>query len=411
VNRYVVRVLTATAAAVLVAAALAAPPAPAATSDAALNRQLTNALAVPHVDPARSAALALDMRTGRVVFSRRTAASLAPASTEKLPVSYALLVRLGPAYRIYTSVYGEGEQRGATWHGRLVLKGSGDPALSSAGLRLLAQRVRAQGIRRVAGPVVGDESFFDQRRTAPGWRPSFYIRQSAPLSALVVDRARYRGAVSRQPALAAAAAFRAALVAAGVQVAGGAGVGRAHAEADELARLASPPLAHLVRTVNRQSDNFTAEQLLKHLGAVASGRGTTPAGAAVVTRTLRETGIPLAGVRIVDGSGLSLENRLTADALVGILVAAWENPFLRGPVLSSLAIAGQNGTLRRRLVGTPAAGRVFAKTGTTREACTLAGFVGGRYVFAVLQNGAPVSTHWARVAQDRFVTTLARQQP
>jgi D-alanyl-D-alanine carboxypeptidase/D-alanyl-D-alanine-endopeptidase (penicillin-binding protein 4) len=262
----------------------------------------------------------------------------------------------------------------------------------------------------VTGSILGDEAYFDTRRTAPGWRSWYYIRESAPLSALAADGARYRGRVSHSPALAAAAAFRATLIGAGVRVAGGARLGRVGSEELELASIESPTLLQIVRIVNRDSDNFTAEVLLKHLGAATTGRGTTAAGAGVVTRTLRDALVPVAGVRIVDGSGLSLSDRLTANALVAILAAAWRDPALRAPFLSTLAVAGRTGTLRRRLRGTPAAGQVLAKTGTTRQSCALAGYVGGRYAFAVLQNGAPVSTSWSRTAQDRFVTVLARQK-
>lgn len=396
------------AALVAVVACALAPAA--AAADPSLTLRLSRSLSVPRVDSARSAALAVDLRSGEVVFSHRSGLALAPASTEKLPLTYALLVRLGPSYRIATRVYGRGDGLdGTTWHGDLVLKGHGDPTLSTAGLRRLAAQVRALGIRRVTGSIVGDESYFDARRTGPGWRPS-YLRYSAPLSALVVDRALHRNAVSPRPGLAAAAAFRAALSSAGVQVTGGARLGRANAGELELAELESPPLLQLVRVVNRHSDNFTAEQLLKHLGAAESGKGTTPAGAAVVMRTLRGAGVPLAGIRIADGSGLSLDNRLTANALVAILRAAWTEPTLRTTLVSSLAVAGREGTLKRRLRGPPVAGRVFAKTGSTRQASTLAGYVGGRYAFAVLQNGTPVSHSWARTAQDRFVTVLARSE-
>jgi len=403
-NAYPTRLLLAVLAAV--ALAPAAEAAPAAATDPALATRLSQSLAVPHVNPARSAALAVDLESGDVVFARHARLSLAPASTEKLPVSYALLVRLGPSHRIVTSVYGEGGLEGTTWHGDLVLKGRGDPTLALASLRSLALQVRALGIRHVTGSVVGDETFFDARRTGPAWKPSF-LRYAAPLSALVVDRGRYG---SHRPALGAADAFRRALAAAGVQVAGGARTGAAETEEIELASVSSPPLVQLVRSVNRHSDNFTAEQLLKHLAAVETGRGTTAAGAAIVMRTLRDAGIPLDGVRIADASGLSLANRVTAEALVGVLRAAWTKPALRGTFVSSLAVAGESGTLRKRLRGTPAAGAVYAKTGTTRQACTLAGYVRGRYVFAVLQNGAPVSYSWSRVAQDRFVTVLARAE-
>ena len=100
-------------------------------------------------------------------------------------------------------------------------------------------------------------------------------------------------------------------------------------------------------------------------------------------------------------------DRQTVDALVGILVLAWDDPLLRGSFLSTLAVAGRSGTLEGRLRGPPTAGNVWAKTGTTRRSSALAGYVAGRYAFAVIQNGSPISSWWARRAQDRFVTVLA----
>ena len=407
VSLYRLAALAALLAALAGGAAPPAAPAPAAAPDVAA--RLARALAVPHVDNARTAAVAVDLTSGRVLFARNWTLPLAPASTEKLPLTYALLARLGPAYRIETTVLAGGTLDGVTLRGNLVLKGAGDPTLATAGLRRLAAQVRAFGIRRVTGSVVGDESLFDGRRTAPGWKPWYYVNESAPLSALVVNRARYRGSVTRAPALAAALAFRSILVAAGVAVTGPATVGRAAAGDVEVAATASPPLLHILRTVNRASDNFTAELLLKHLGAVESGRGTSAAGTAAVRRILAGAGIPLGGVRLVDGSGLSLLNRLTARTLVTILAAAWADPLMRGSFLSSLAVAGRTGTLKHRLRRPPAVGRVFAKTGTTARSSALAGFVSGRYAFAVLQNGPPLSPWWCRRAQDRFVTVLARQ--
>jgi D-alanyl-D-alanine carboxypeptidase/D-alanyl-D-alanine-endopeptidase (penicillin-binding protein 4) len=100
-------------------------------------------------------------------------------------------------------------------------------------------------------------------------------------------------------------------------------------------------------------------------------------------------------------------NRLTAAALVGILTAAWTQPEIREPLLQALPVAGVSGTLSDRLRRPPTRGNVIAKTGTTNISSALSGYVKRRYVFAVLQNGRPVSTWWARVAQDRFVTVLA----
>ena len=392
--------------ALVVAGAVAVTPAlPAASSP--LTRKLARALSVPQVSRSESGAVAVDLATGRVVFAHNASRALVPASNEKLAVTFAALVALSPAFRMHTDVLGAGAHSGTTWQGNLILKGFGDPTLSTADLRRLAARVRAAGIRRVTGKVVGDESFFDSRRTAPGWKSSFYLNQSPALSALSVDRGMYRGRLTQNPALAAASAFRAALEQAGVRVAHRSAAGRAPARRVALATDYSPPLWSVVRFMDRESDNFTAELLLKQLGALYGRRGTTASGAAVAMRLLAANGIPLAGVRIVDGSGLSSLDRLTPRALVAILPAAWASPPLRRALLTALPVAGRNGTMRYRMATGPARGNVFAKTGTTLRASSLAGYVKGRYAFAVLQNGSPVASWWARVAQDRFVTVLA----
>jgi D-alanyl-D-alanine carboxypeptidase/D-alanyl-D-alanine-endopeptidase (penicillin-binding protein 4) len=364
---------------------------------------------VPYVSRATSAALAVDLATGDVVFARNTDRPLAPASNEKLAVTYAALEELGADYRIETDVLGDGALRGTTWRGRLYLQGHGDPTLSTSDLYALARRVRAAGIRRVAGGIIGDESFFDSVRTAPGWKPSFYINESPPLSALTVDRARYGYRTSRTPALTAAFLFRLALMRSGVAVTGGVGTGRARADDFRIGAVRSPSLAALLRFMDHESDNFTAELLLKQLSAMDDGSGTTAGGARVVRSVLAEDGIPTTGLRIADGSGLSLLDRLTTRSIVGMLRSAWGNSTLRPTFVSALAVAGLSGTLKDRLRTAPARGNVRAKTGTTDQASALSGFVRSRWVFSVLQNGRPLAIRWARRAQDRFVRVLASQ--
>jgi D-alanyl-D-alanine carboxypeptidase/D-alanyl-D-alanine-endopeptidase (penicillin-binding protein 4) len=390
------------------ALAFAASGATGSASSKPLTERLARALAVPHVPAAHSAAVVVDLTTGAVVFGRNTALSLVPASNEKLPVTYTALETLGPDYRIATDVLGQGALVGTTWRGSLVLQGHGDPTLDDASLVRLARQVRATGIRKVAGSVLGDESYFDSRRTAPGWKPSFYITQSEPLSALTVDRTWFHTHHSSAPAAAAAALFKDALRKQGISVTGRATRGVAGPDAEGLAEVLSPPLGQIVRFMDRESDNFTAELLLKQIGAV-NGAGTTAGGAAQVRTTLSAAGIPLPGVRIVDGSGLSSLDRLTARAIVGILQAAWEDPSIKQSFVSALAVAGRTGTLKDRLRRPPALGVVLAKTGTTSIASALSGFVRSRYIFSVLQNGRPVSYTWARRAQDRFATVLASQ--
>ena len=379
---------------------------PAGAGGSPLAKRLARALVVPHVSQARTGAVAFDLQTGETLFAEHEGLPLAPASNEKLAVTYAALIGLGGAYRIETDVVGRGHRQGAVWQGSLLLVGHGDPTLSRAGLAVLAREVRAAGIRRVTGAVFGDESFFDSRRTVAGWRASYFIYECPPLSALTVDRATYRGRISRNPALSAALAFRDALRRAGVAV-GGAGIGVEHGDEVPLAALDSPPLSEILRYMDRESDNFTAELLLKQLGAIDGVAGTSPAGAAYVRSVLAQAGVPLAGVRIVDGSGLSLLDRLTARAIAAILREAWADDQVRPVLFASLPVAGINGTLAHRMLRPPARGNVRAKTGTTWQASALSGFVRRRYVFSVLQNGNPVSAFWARRAQDRFATALA----
>jgi D-alanyl-D-alanine carboxypeptidase/D-alanyl-D-alanine-endopeptidase (penicillin-binding protein 4) len=147
--------------------------------------------------------------------------------------------------------------------------------------------------------------------------------------------------------------------------------------------------------------------VLKELGTTVAERGSTAAGARVVRHALARAEVPLAGVRIADGSGLSGHDRLTVRALVAILLAGSNDPAIRGPFVTSLAVAGIAGTLEHRLDRRSTRSRVIAKTGTTQRASALAGFVRRRYVFAILQNGSPVPYWSARTAQDRFVTLLA----
>ncbi len=395
------RVLVAVLAAVLLLApgAVSAPRLP-------LPTRLAHALEVPSLSAADSGAIAVDLTSGAVVFERNADTPLAPASNEKLPITFAALRALGPAYRFPTEVLGRGELVGETWEGDLYLKGFGDPTLTSNGLARLAVALKRQGIERVNGRIVGDETWFDTRRTAPGWKSSFFVNECSPLSALVVDRGVYDNHIADHPAVAATGRFRQVLRKHGITT-GRVTVGRTPATAVSLTRIESARLSQIVEFMDRQSDNFTAEMLLKQLGAVRGAGGTSAAGAAVVIDELRDGGIPLAGVHIADGSGLSLDDRLTVRALAALLISFWNDLSMHATVWGALPVAGVSGTLKNRLQTAPARGVVRAKTGTTNEASALSGYVRARYAFAVLENGSPVAYWQAHKAEDRFVTALA----
>ncbi len=382
-----------------------AAPAPSGGVDQSLAASLARALVVPGVARARTGVVVVDLDAGRVIFALHPELALEPASTEKLPLAVTALQRLGRGFRTHTVVLGQGSLVGSTWRGQLVLKGYGDPTLSSGGLAALARAVRNHGISAVTGGVIGDESYFDSLRTCPGWKPSFAKAESPLLSALVVDRGVFDGAATDQPALAAATMFTRALQKAGVAVRGRPTIGSATRTATQIVRRASPPLATLLSVMDTWSDNFIAEMLLKQVGAQLGAGGGTDAGAAVVRATLSDDDVPLAGVRLADGSGLSSLNRLTARSLVAMLETVWHEPDLR-PLLDTFAVAGSTGTLRHRLLGVPGHALVRGKTGTTDHSSALTGFVGSRFAFAVLNNGSPVNWTAAHLLQDRVAETL-----
>lgn len=394
---------------VLVVVATAALMTATSTTNAAspeLATSLRLALAAPDIDPRRTAALAVDLESGKVVFRENAALALMPASAEKLAVSFAALRLLGPGFRFRTEVVGSGELDGKTWDGDLALVGFGDPTLAPKDIAALARDVAAWGIRHVSGRVLGDERHFDTRRDAPGWKPSYVGIESRPLSALSLAEVEVRGA--NGSAAAAASALTAALERRGVSVGGSPRAGAARAGDFPLAIDLSDPLVAIIRHMNRESDNFVAEMVLKELGAGVARRGSTTDGSRVVRAALADAGVPVARVRIADGSGLSLRDRLTANSLVAILRAGADDLTIRDAFVTSLSVAGVSGTLKDRLDRRPTRSRVIAKTGTTNSASTLAGFVRRRYVFAIIQNGSPVPYWAARAAQDRFVTVLAR---
>jgi D-alanyl-D-alanine carboxypeptidase/D-alanyl-D-alanine-endopeptidase (penicillin-binding protein 4) len=384
------------ATAVAIVAFFLVPTAQAGPSSA-FQSQLARALHARHVSPSRTGAIVLDLDTGTTLFAHNSRLPLRPASNEKLATTYAALTALGPSFRIETDVLGEGQQSGATWQGNLVLKGYGDPALSFAQLNSLARQVAADGIRHVSGRVLGDESWFDTRRTGLGWKPQFYLHESPALSALIVNRGWTGRYETARPALMAAQIFRSDLRRAGITVHGGAALGVASAQASSLAQVQSARLATLVRHMDVYSDNFYAEMLLKEVGAVQGSGGSAPAGLAVERRLLAEAGVPLGGVRMVDGSGLSLLDRWTPLGLATLLRTMWQDSDLRPYLVPALPVAGETGTLVHRM-----------RTGTTDNASSLSGLVGDHYAFSILENGSPVYTLNAEASQNRFAQVLAR---
>jgi serine-type D-Ala-D-Ala carboxypeptidase/endopeptidase (penicillin-binding protein 4) len=354
----------------------------------------------------------VDVGTGQVAYRYHAWKQLAPASNEKLFTTVAALSTLRPGFRYETTLSGVGSRQGATYHGDIFLVGSGDPTLTSDSLGTLAKRLAQSGVRHVVGRILGDETIFDRVRFGPHWKSSFYGTESPPLSGLSVDRnLAANGHMVTYPALSSARLLRRALIKHGISVSGKAATGKTPFGASELSAVRSKPLWMILRRMDRSSDNFTAEMVLKAVGALGDGSGSTAAGLAVARSVLEETiGADAKNLQLDDGSGLSSENRATSSALAELLARTASDPTLGPPLRQALAIAGVNGTLRDRPAG---AGRVLAKTGTLDGVSSLSGYAttkrGTRFAFSILMNGHALSDWEAHEAQDKIAALIAAQ--
>lgn len=404
-------------------------------ADTRLRSDLDAALSAPGLGSARTRSCLVVRQGRRPVFERRPHEELIPASTLKVLTAQAVLARLGPDERLVTEVKAARPVGPAgVVEGPLWLVGGGDPLLSTAdfvalappeqpllhtSLEALADAVVGAGVKQVSGGVVGDETRYDTQRYVPTWKPSYvtggYV---GPASALILNDgfAQYRPVPvpAPQPDAHAAAVLTNLLRARGVVVGGAPGEGAAPAGSAVVAKLPSLPMREVVAQMLRDSDNVTAELLVKELGRRFANEGSTSAGLEVVRRTLAEAGLPVDELRAVDGSGLDRGDR----ASCALLMAALEPGGPSGTVASGFPVAARTGTLARRFVGSPAAGRLRAKTGSLENVAGLTGYVSptggdggkgadGELGFALLANDLPGDTA-GRSLQEQLGALLAR---
>jgi D-alanyl-D-alanine carboxypeptidase/D-alanyl-D-alanine-endopeptidase (penicillin-binding protein 4) len=406
------------AALLLLACAFAVPGAGAQVTLAGLQSDLAHQLTL---SGSRSSAYVYDITSKQPLYAARPTTPRPPASVEKLYTATAALQRLGPATRLSTTVLGSGQLGpGGVWEGDLYLRGGGDPTFGGSGFirshysgigasvsTLVDELVHTDGIRAVRGAIYGDESVFDSQRGEPSSRYRQDPFLEGTLSGLAFDRGASGGEkVPHAPAVYAARKLWASLKNAGVSIRGRFGAASTPVGAAQLAQVSSPTIAQLLALMLPPSDNFFAETLVKDLGAAASGSGTTPAGAAVVSKTIAE----LLGIhpRVVDGSGLSESDRTSVYEVADLLVQLQPTPI--GAILrGSMAVAGRTGTLEKRMRRTAAAGRCQGKTGTLTGYSNLVGYCqaanGHLLAFAFFNDG--ISTTLAHVIQDHMTITLA----
>lgn len=250
----------------------------------------------------------------------------------------------------------------------------------------------------------GRRSLVIEREVSERGQTTFTVKGSVPLRA---DHRRVYRTVA-DPTAQFMGAFADLMDAQGVGVSGSFVKGDTPEGAEQLLELRSPALATVLMDMNKLSNNFIAEQVLRTLGAEVKEQGTTEAGLEVVQEYLATLGIGTEEVALVNGSGLSRQASLRPSVLTAILVDMARDPQVGQEFASTLAIAGYDGTLWSRL--RDEAGRLRGKTGTIDGVHCLTGYVedgaGDRYAFAFLVNdhGGRVST--VKGLHDRFARTM-----
>ena len=355
---------------------------------------------------------------GEEVGARNADIAVIPASNQKLLVAAVALERLGPDFTYTTTVEAAAAPVDGLVAGDLYLVGGGDPLLSSdwyadsnlelyavtspTSLDSLADGVAAAGVTRVAGGVVGDGSRYDDEFFAPGWGVGVQGLEGGPYDALMANDSRVLGEDLRaaDPNAAAAREFIRLLEDRGIVVDGEATSGTSPAGAVEIASVDSAPMSSVVAEMLGNSDNNTAELVVKELGVTDAGPGTREGGLAVIRQQLIDWGVDVAPIVLSDGSGLSLDNRITCSALASV-VQRYDSD---SPIGQGLPVAGQTGTLSDVFVDHPVAGRLTGKTGTLNNppfntdppaVKALSGYLpvegGGEVEYVLILNGPTIS--------------------
>jgi D-alanyl-D-alanine carboxypeptidase/D-alanyl-D-alanine-endopeptidase (penicillin-binding protein 4) len=367
---------------------------------------------------------------GRTIYERKPSETFVPASTMKLATAMAALDLLGADANFTTRFAASKQPKNGVIEGDLYVVGGGDPLLATSGYKTvfddpdqfyedftkIADALNEAGIRSIQGDLVGDDSRYDAVRWVPTWPSRYQVGGTvAPLSALVVNDGNTGYADTPNEAttnrkagdspLLFVQTLRTVLNSKGITVDGVATVGKAPADSEEVATFDSVPMSQVLTEMLKNSDNTTAELVLKEIGYQSSGQGTTAAGIEAAKESLKSQGFDISSLVMLDGSGLDTGNRMSCDLSLALVAAISQ----KAELSSALPLGGKSGTLRKRMLATPSTGKVRAKTGTLNSVNALAGFAdtpqGTTLSFAFIHNGTdPRTTGVADGFTDRLMT-------
>lgn len=329
----------------------------------------------PAVNASSTSVMIIDLRTGKTVAALNESTPLLPASIMKSLTIASLMQLTEPEDRYITEVYLEGPVRNGVLQGNLLIVGSGDPTVNSRYepksaefVNEIVQALKKKGITEISGEIAVEQGVFSGPSQPDSWasgdKGSYY---GTGVHGFNFEDNRVGKASVKSPASIFLNRLQAALTKAGIAVGNREELPNGR---KLLLRHQSGPIFEIMRSCMMRSDNMFAETLLRTYALRRGKEGSTEAGAREEADFWRKKGMPMEGVKIVDGSGLSRQNRLTASFLANVLKD------MAGDVdyASYFPLAGQEGTLRGFLKGSDLDAYIAMKTGSMNGVQCYAGY-------------------------------------
>ena len=338
-----------------------------------------------------------DITADSTLYARGAKQIMRPASTMKLLTAITALDQLGQSYRFSTSLYYTGQVEDSVLVGDLYCVGGMDPLFNNSDMEAFSASVKALGIHTLKGRLVAVNSFKDPDLLGEGW---CWDDDNPSLSALLINgKDEFISRLAQQldkdsifpdgPADIAALPKDAILL-----------CQRTHAIEDVLIPMM------------KDSNNLYAESMFYQIGA-ASGAHPAKASHArkAIKHTLHKAGVKDAHYKIADGSGLSLYNYVTPELLTKLLTYAYRKAAIYRYLYVSLPVAGEDGTLKKRMKDTPAQINIHAKTGTLTGISSLAGYAiaANNHIlaFSIINQGV-MKNEQGRNFQDKVCAALCK---
>lgn len=337
-----------------------------------------------------------DLTDDTLLFAYNARQRMRPASTEKILTAITALEELGADYKFFTKLYIDGEIRGGALHGDVYVKGGFDPTFGRTDLQGLVEALSSRNIKSVKGALCADVSMKDTLKWGMGW---CWDDDNPDLTPLLlggkdVFLTRFEQALKKK----------------GIHI----GVlKKAECPSDAvLLKSISTPIDKVLGRMMKESDNLYAEAVFYALAA-KDGKPYASRKEAMysIEKMIGFLGFEPAKYRVADGSGLSLYNYLTPELETALLRYAFSRQEIFTSFYESLPIAGVDGTLKKRMIDTPAFNNVRAKTGTLTGVYSLAGYAtaanGHQLAFCIINQGVESASE-ARAFQDKVCVLLCK---